>query len=241
MRQPYFQFKQFTIWHDKCAMKVGTDGVLLGAWTSVGEAQRILDIGTGTGLVALMLAQRSLPAVNIVALEIDEAGVKQARENVKRSPWKNNIKVLQQDFNQYKSAVKFDIIVCNPPYFVDSLECPDQQRNKARHNTSLTYTDLLRGVADLLTKNGVFTIIIPIDMEIQVKEIAAAFNMFPSDQLLVKTKPDSKPKRTLISFVFQKKECRTEELILELARHVYSEEYILLTKDYYLKLHHPNE
>ena len=126
MSNPYFQFKQFTVWHDKCAMKVGTDGVLLGAWTSVQGAHSILDVGTGTGLVALMLAQRSLPNTNIVALEIDEAAARQAKENIVRSPWKKQIEVVQADFRKYQSPEKFDVIVSNPPYFVDSLGCPDQ-------------------------------------------------------------------------------------------------------------------
>ena len=136
MSNPYFQFKQFTVWHDKCAMKVGTDGVLLGAWASVQNAHKILDVGTGTGLVALMLAQRSLPDADIIALEIDEAAAGQARENVTRSPWKERVEVVQTDFRDYQSSDKFDVIVSNPPYFVDSLECPDQQRNAARHNGS---------------------------------------------------------------------------------------------------------
>ena len=116
MSNPYFQFKQFTVWHDQCAMKVGTDGVLLGAWASVERARRILDIGTGTGLVALMLAQRSLPDAKIVALEIDEAAAGQARENVARSPWQERIEVVQADFKKYRSSDKFDVIVSNPPY-----------------------------------------------------------------------------------------------------------------------------
>ena len=112
--------------------------VLLGAWTSVQGAHSILDVGTGTGLVALMLAQRSLPNTNIVALEIDEAAAGQAKENIVRSPWKKQIEVVQADFRKYQSPEKFDVIVSNPPYFVDSLGCPDQQRNSARHNDSLT-------------------------------------------------------------------------------------------------------
>ena len=110
MSNPYFQFKQFTVWHDQCAMKVGTDGVLLGAWASVERARRILDIGTGTGLVALMLAQRSLPDAKIVALEIDEAAAGQARENVARSPWQERIEVVQADFKKYRSSDKFDVM-----------------------------------------------------------------------------------------------------------------------------------
>ena len=189
MSIPYFQFKQFTVWHDKCAMKVGTDGVLLGAWTSVESAHRILDIGTGTGLVALMLAQRSLPDANIVALEIDEAAVGQARENVIRSPWKERVEVVQADFRKYRSSDKFDVIVSNPPYFVDSLECPDRQRTAARHNNSLSYEDLLEGVSGLLTENGFFTVVIPADVAERVKKIASIKKLYAVRQLNVITKP----------------------------------------------------
>lgn len=234
MPNPYFQFKQFTVWHDKCAMKVGTDGVLLGAWTNVANAQRILDIGTGTGLVALMLAQRSKAFV--VALEIDNAAAGQAIENVARSPWQDRIEVLHADFKHYISTTQFDVIVSNPPYFADSLKCPDPQRNTARHNNRLPYEDLLKGVSRLLTTDGEFTIVIPADISDRVKEIAACHSLYPSVQLNVITRPELPPKRNLITFTFQKQQCRTEELIIELARHEYSKEYIMLTKDYFLKM-----
>lgn len=236
MSNPYFQFKQFTVWHDKCAMKVGTDGVLLGAWTSVQNAHKILDVGTGTGLVALMLAQRSLPDADIVALEIDETAAGQARENVTRSPWKERVEVVQTDFRSYQSSDKFDVVVSNPPYFVDSLECPDRQRNAARHNDSLTYEELLEGVAGLLAEDGTFTIVIPVDVADRVKMIAAVKNLYAVRQLNVITKPGGVPKRTLITFTFSNQECVVEELLTELARHQYSEEYIALTREYYLNM-----
>lgn len=236
MSNPYFQFKQFTVWHDKCAMKVGTDGVLLGAWTSVQNAHKILDVGTGTGLVALMLAQRSLPDADIVALEIDETAAGQARDNVTRSPWKERVEVVQADFRSYQSSDKFDVVVSNPPYFVDSLECPDRQRNAARHNDSLTYEELLEGVAGLLAEDGAFTIVIPVDVADRVKMIAAVKNLYAVRQLNVITKPGGVPKRTLITFTFSNQECVVEELLTELARHQYSEEYIALTREYYLNM-----
>ena len=236
MSNPYFQFKQFTVWHDKCAMKVGTDGVLLGAWASVQNAHKILDVGTGTGLVALMLAQRSLPDADIIALEIDEAAAGQARENVTRSPWKERVKVVQTDFRDYQSSDKFDVIVSNPPYFVDSLECPNQQRNAARHNDSLAYEELLEGVAGLLAEDGAFTIVIPADVADRVKMIAATKNLYAVRQLNVITKPGGIPKRTLITFTFSNQECVFEELLTELARHQYSEKYIALTREYYLNM-----
>ena len=236
MSNPYFQFKQFTVWHDKCAMKVGTDGVLLGAWASVRNAHRILDVGTGTGLVALMLAQRSLPDANIVALEIDEAAAGQARENVARSSWKERIEVVQVDFKKYQSSAKFDVIVSNPPYFIDSLGCPDQQRNSARHNDSLTYEDLLAGVAGLLAEDGTFTIVIPADVADRVKMIASAKRMQAVRQLNVITKPGGIPRRTLITFSFSNQKCIVEELLTEVARHQYSKEYVALTREYYLNM-----
>lgn len=236
MSNPYFQFKQFVVWHDKCAMKVGTDGVLLGAWTAIQGAHRILDVGTGTGLVALMLAQRSLSDSYIVALEIDEAAVGQAKENVCRSPWKNRIEVLQADFRFYHSAEKFDVIVSNPPYFVDSLACSDQQRNMARHNDSLTYEILFEGVSKLLAKEGSFTIVIPANVVDSVKLIAINNGMYASRQLNVITKLGGIPKRSLICFSFKEQDCLVEELLTEVSRHQYSEEYVALTRKYYLNM-----
>ncbi|WP_294630760.1 tRNA1(Val) (adenine(37)-N6)-methyltransferase [uncultured Bacteroides sp.] len=236
MSNPYFQFKQFTVWHDKCAMKVGTDGVLLGAWTSVGNARRILDVGTGTGLVALMLAQRSLQDAEIVALEIDEVAALQAEENAARSPWRERIEVIRADFKDYQSSDKFDVIVSNPPYFVDSLECPNRRRNAARHNDSLTYEELLAGVSELLAEDGAFTIVIPTDVTDKVKTIASANRLQAVRQLNVVTKLGGAPKRTLITFAFSCRECVVEELLTEVSRHQYSEEYVALTREYYLKM-----
>lgn len=234
MSNPYFQFKQFTVWHDRCAMKVGTDGVLLGAWASVEHAHRILDVGTGTGLVALMLAQRSLPDAEIVALEIDKDAAGQAEENAGRSPWKGRVEVVHADFRQYRPSEKFDVIVSNPPYFVDSLECPDRQRAAARHNDSLAYEDLLEGVVALLAEDGLFTVVLPMDVADRVKALAVAKGLHAVRQLNVVTKVGIPPKRTLIAFSFPRQECVVEELVMEQAQHQYSEEYIALTKAYYL-------
>lgn len=234
MSNSYFQFKQFTVWHDKCAMKVGTDGVLLGAWTSVQHSRRILDIGTGTGLVALMLAQRSQSA--ITALEIDSQAAVQATENFGRSPWRDRVEVVVADFKQYRPDTQFDVIVSNPPYFVDSMKCPDNQRSIARHNNELTYDDLLRGVSVLLSPDGAFTLVIPTDAADRVKDIAQTYCLYPAQQLDVITKPGGTPKRTLITFTFTQQECRTEELLTEVARHQYSDAYAALTKEYHMKL-----
>ena len=160
MPNPYFAFKQFTVRHDRCAMKVGTDGVLLGAWTDLSHSRRILDIGTGTGLIALMLAQRCMDA-RITAIDLDSAAVEQAQENIQASPWKDRIEALQQDICTYHPNGTFDTIVSNPPYFIDSLKCPDGQRSTARHTDTLDADRLIGKVSELLTSDGRFSIILP--------------------------------------------------------------------------------
>ncbi len=149
MSNPYFTFKQFTIWHDKCAMKVGTDGVLLGAWAPVENCKRILDVGTGTGLIAIQLAQRA-PQANITAVEIDKIAANQASDNVRNSPWANRIEVICADFRHYTPNERFDMIVSNPPYFINSLKCGNEQRNTARHTDELNYNLLFSHSATLL-------------------------------------------------------------------------------------------
>ncbi|NDV64367.1 tRNA1(Val) (adenine(37)-N6)-methyltransferase [Bacteroides sp. 224] len=235
MSNSYFKFKQFCIHQDRCAMKVGTDGVLLGAWTKVDTAKNILDIGTGTGLVALMLAQRS--SAHITALEIDPLAAKQAEENILESPWKDRMEVVCIDFNVYTSKEKFDIIVSNPPFFVDSLTSPVESRTAARHNYSLPYSDLLQGVSAILNDLGEFSIIIPYDVSDSVKSVAEDYNLFPCRQLNIITTPGKNPKRCLITFVLGMGGGQNEirELLLEKERHCYSDEYAALTKDFYLK------
>jgi tRNA1Val (adenine37-N6)-methyltransferase len=214
-------------------MKVGTDGVLLGAWTPVEPGGSILDAGTGTGLVALMLAQRS--PVMITALEIDEAAVCQARENVRCSPWSDRIEVIHSDFKTFVSDHKYDLIVSNPPYFRDSLKSPDEQRNTARHNNQLSYPDLLPGVKRLLSPYGVFSLILPTIVSDKVIEIAGNYDLFPFRRLDVITKQGGTPKRTLLAFSFTKQQAYTQEFLLtEISRHQYSDEYVALTKNYYL-------
>lgn len=235
MPNPYFQFKQFTVWHDKCAMKVGTDGVLLGAWANVCNVDSVLDIGTGTGLVALMIAQRS--SASIRAIEIDGNAAIQAVENKERTPWKDRITVEHTDFKEYNSDKKYDLIVSNPPYFTDSLVSPDKKRSTARHANELTFGELIEGVSRLLAPNGAFSLIIPTDNLSKMEEIASAFNLYPARQTHVLPKPGSAPKRTLVTFTFGEKEnIETDELIVELSRHQYSTDYISLTKEFYLKM-----
>lgn len=234
MPNPYFSFKQFTVYHDRCAMKVGTDGVLLGAWADVDTARRVLDIGTGTGLISLMLAQRS--NARIKAIDIDMDAVEQARSNVAASPWKDRIEVERQDICHFTSESLFDVIVSNPPYFVDSLKCSDGQRNTARHTDNLDFRDLIASVARLLHPEGVFSVIIPTDGKEHFLTIATSYGLHLSHQTLIHTTPVAEPKRALLAFKFSLNECITNDLIVELSRHVYSKEYIELTKDFYLRM-----
>lgn len=234
MPNPYFQFKQFTVWHDKCAMKVGTDGVLLGAWADVFEVGSVLDIGTGTGLVALMMAQRC--GAYITAVEVDASAAEQARENISRSPWQDRIEVVQEDFRNFHPVKKFDLIVSNPPYFVGSLQCPDEQRTIARHAGNLTYWDLVGKASKLLSENGRFSLIIPTEAIESIQSFASRNGLHLQRKTYVITKPDTLPKRALLTFGSRQTGNKEDELLVELARHQYSKEYIELTKEFYLKM-----
>lgn len=197
MSNPFFQFKQFTIRHDKCAMKVGTDGVLLGAWTGIESCNRILDIGTGTGLIAMMLAQRSKAVID--AIDIDAEACLQAQENAESSPFAERIKIRHSalsDFAQTDTGL-YDLIVSNPPYFVDSLKCPDQKRNTARHTDTLTLEDLLQDSRKLLAPQGRIALILPYDQKERLTDCIRTQNLFLSKETSVIPVPGAEPKRLL--------------------------------------------
>ena len=234
MANSYFKFKQFTVYHDQCAMKVGTDGVLLGAYAPIKGVSKILDIGTGTGLIALMLAQRS--DALLTAIEIDADAVKQAQNNVTNSPWPNRVEVLQSDFRTYQSKEKFDLIVSNPPYFVDSLTAPSKARTKARHTDSLSFTELIQGVVKVLDAQGKFVVILPTDAQERFCEFASHYNLFLNEELLIQTRPGVEPKRVIMQFSFNDTLVKSDVLLIEVERHKYSEDYIALTRDFYLKM-----
>lgn len=235
MANQFFTFKQFTIHHDRCAMKVGTDGVLLGAWTNVKHSHALLDIGTGTGLIALMLAQRC-PQAHITAVDIDNEAVGQALENVQLSPWADKIEVIHQDICAFTTNKRFDTIVSNPPYFIDSLKCPNAQRNTARHTDTLDAGRLLNSVSRLLSDNGRFSIILPSEQKDLLIQTAGIQGLFLSRQTTVITRPGLAPKRILMEFQKTRGTFQTDEIIIELERHRYSEAYIALTKEFYLKM-----
>lgn len=234
MANPYFQFKKFTVWHDKCAMKVGTDGVLLGAWANVDLCQHILDIGTGTGLIALMLAQRS--EADIDAIDIDADACEQAKENAEKSPFKERIKVFHSPLNQYKSNTQYDLIVSNPPYFVDSLKCPDGKRNLARHTDTLSLDDLVEDSMSLLSPTGKLALIIPFDQRDLIISIAKKNSLFVIRETHVLPTPQAAPKRLLIELSKLEATPQQTYLTIEIERHQYTEAFIQLAKDFYLKM-----
>jgi len=235
MPNDFFHFKQFTIYQDHCAMKVGTDGVLLGAWTHVEQAKRILDIGTGTGLIALMLAQRS--SAEIDAIEIDSDAASQARENVQRSPWSHRIHVLHTSLQDYlKEKKKYDLIVANPPYFTDSLKTPDNRRSLARHNHELSQVLLIEGIQALLETGGRFNVILPASNFESFSAMMNEFHWVVSRQTNVFSKPDSTCIRILAEFSDNVSTGNIDDLVVEThGRHEYSIQYIELIKDYFLK------
>lgn len=234
MPNPYFSFKRFTVYHDKCAMKVGTDGVLLGAWTNVNTSQRILDIGTGSGLVALILAQRC--EASITAIDIDSEAVEQAQININASNWKNRMEVIHTDLCKYSPQNLFDTIVSNPPYFIDSLKCDDIQRNTARHNDTLTSEQLFENVSQMLCPEGEFSLILPFEQTESAISTGEKYGLHPTRHTRVITRPGLPPKRSLLAFKKHPEEYIPQDLVIELERHVYSEEYIALTKEFYLKM-----
>lgn len=216
-------------------MKVGTDGVLLGAWTSCDGRSNILDIGTGTGLVALMLAQRSL--ANITAIEIDEQASLQAAENIAESPWNKRIKVVHESLQEYcyNSIEKFDLIVCNPPFFKNSLKSASQDRNLARHADQLDFSDLLKYSCSVLQPDGLLCVIVPFERFEELREIAAVAGLYCTKKTIISPCPWKKPHRILAEFCMSILDCETNAFSIELdERHTYSDEYKELTKDFYL-------
>lgn len=218
-----FQFKQFTIEQELCAMKVGTDGVLLGAWAKGGP--RILDIGTGTGVIALMMAQR-YPEAQVTAIDINEGAVRQAEQNVSQSPFLGRISVLQQAVQEHLG--EYESIVSNPPFFIDSLQAPDEQRNMARHTATLSYAELMKAAYRLLADNGEFSVVIPFDYRRRMEDEAVFVGFFPSRVCGVKTTERKPVKRYLLAFRKHPCPCEKSEITIG------DETYNRLTEAFYL-------
>ena len=237
-----FQFKQFSVEDSGCAMKVGTDGVLLGAWTSVSPLcngkTRVLDVGTGSGLVALMIAQR-LPEAEITAIDIDPTATKQAQENFCSSPWSSRLRsrcIPVQDYAAEHSA-DFHLIVCNPPYFKNSLKAPDKVRSLARHQDSLTLMQLAMSVNVLLQNKGLFSVILPSESEIEMVSVCADAGLQLEHRCYVAGNEGKNPKRVLLEFRKTDHVLSIKEdslLILQTVSQFRSEAYQKLTQDFYL-------
>lgn len=237
MANDYFEFKQFNIQQDKCAMKVGTDGVLLGAWVAIESCNTILDVGTGTGLIALMLAQRSNAKID--AIDIDREAITQASGNILSSVFANQIQVYHTPFEEFvmRAEHTYDLIVSNPPYFVKSLKSPDIKKNLARHTDTLPLSLLLSKSKSLLTPNGRIAVILPFQRQKELLEIVMENNLYIIRKTEVIPTPNALPKRLLVELsVNVPTSCVSDSLVIEENRHQYSTDYIKLTKDFYLKM-----
>lgn len=229
-----FRFKQFTILDDRCAHRVGTDGVLLGAWADVCGARRILDIGTGSGLVALMAAQRN-PVASVVGVEVDAASARQARENVLRSPFRERVVVEEDDVREFRTEECFDCILCNPPFFTEDTLSPNAQRARARHAEGLRFADLLAAACRLLSPGGQFHVILPSNAETEFVNQAFISGLRMVRRCQVRTVQRKAPKRVMIAFSREGTiTLGGEELLLQNADGSRSTEYSDLTKDFYL-------
>jgi tRNA1Val (adenine37-N6)-methyltransferase len=234
-----FQFKQFSINQDKTAMKVGTDGVLLGAWAPIEHNPfSILDIGAGTGLIALMLAQRT-NAGQIDALEIDEAAYEECVENFENSPWSDRLFCYHAGLDEFMDEPEdeYDLIVSNPPFHTENYFSGEEQRDTARFTASLPFEDLVEAADLLLSENGVFAVIVPFAAEEKILALAHDFDLYPIKITRVKGTATTNIKRSLLAFSRNKTEkFPVAELVIEITRHNYTPEYITLTQDFYFKM-----
>ncbi len=237
MANPFFQFKQFTICQSRSAMKVGTDGVLLGAWCRLHPQGRVLDVGTGTGLIAIMAAQRSQACID--AVELDFAAATEAAENAAHSPWGNRITVYGGDFGQFHAATTKPVychILSNPPYFMQSLLPPDALRGQARHTGTLDYEALFEGASRLLLPNGRLSLVSPADVEEHLRFVAMLYGFYPQRLTYVTGIVGREPKRLLSEWGRERCPVETHLLSIERKGEGYTPEYIQLTRDFYLKM-----
>ena len=229
-----FTFKQFHINQQHCAMKVGTDGILLGAWADVSDCQRILDMGTGTGLVALMLAQRSHEHCQIEAVELDPLAAQQAEENFKASPWHNRLHLTHQDVQTYcqQTTHQFDLIVANPPYFAQGIECKNDERALARY-VQQSHLDWLNWAASCLSEKGKISFVLPYEAG---KTLINSTALYCIKQTNVITKTGKAPQRMLLTFSREHLPQVKDSLVIYNENNQYTEEFIALTKAFYLKM-----
>lgn len=238
-----FNFKQFHVNQDRCAMKIGTDGVLLGAWTPlINNPYNVLDIGAGTGILSLMLAQRSNAAPNNVgiidAIEIDEDAYEQCVENFEASPWSDKLFCFHAGLDEFvdEPEDEYDLIISNPPFYTDDYKSDNTSRDLARFEDALPFEELIEAAALLLSDNGIFSVIIPFKEEERFVAMCKELDLFPLKMTRVKGTPTSEIKRSLLAFCRIEQTPLIDELVIEISRHNYTSEYIELTKEFYLKM-----
>ena len=238
-----FTFKQFSVNQDRCAMKIGTDGVLLGAWTPlINNPFNVLDIGAGTGILSLMLAQRSNAAPNNVgiidAIEIDEDAYEQCVENFEASPWGDKLFCFHAGLDEFvdEPEDEYDLIISNPPFYTDDYKSDNSSRDLARFEDALPFEELIEAAALLLSDNGIFSVIIPYKEEEQFVSLCKELDLFPLKITRVKGTSTSEIKRSLLAFCRMEQTPLIDELVIEISRHNYTPEYIELTKEFYLKM-----
>ncbi|MEM5552950.1 methyltransferase [Pseudoalteromonas neustonica] len=229
-----FVFKQFSVSHEQCAMKVSTDGILLGAWADLTSGDSLLDIGAGTGLLALMCKQRA-PHLLVNAVEIDATAYAQASQNISQSPWPD-IVIYNSDIQSFTSEVLFDVVVCNPPYFNDCLKGGDHARNTARHTDSLSFAELLVAFDRLSHQDSIFNVILPCNEAQQFIGQATAQGLYLQRHCLVRTTKNKSATRSLMSFGYQPRMCEPSILTIHNEDGKYSDDYVALCKDFYLKM-----
>ena len=231
----HFRFKQFTVAHDRSTHKIGTDGVLLGAWVDVNDARTILDIGTGTGVIALMLAQRTTAEAKIDAVEIEETDAMQAHENVMRSPWPEKIRIIHTALQSFDAERKYDLIVSNPPFFINSWKPPQERRSQARHTQQLSFEEIIAFSRQLLSERGKLAIILPYQEALHFTELANGSNLFAQRVLEFRSRAHKPIERLLIEFGFKTKQLEKEELVLHDGEG-WSAGYMEMTREFYLKI-----
>lgn len=229
-----FQFKQFTLGHDNSSMKVGTDAVLLGSLIEMNSTQNILEIGCGCGVISLMAAQKS--EAQIIAIDIDKNSVDQANENFKLSIWKDQLSAEYISFQDFaiKSNQKYDLIISNPPFFENDLKSPSEIRNKARHNDSLSFTDLLSLSRQLIEPSGRLALVLPFTEGQAFIQLASSQSFFLKREILIYPKASKKANRLVLEFTRQNCDTLVEHLIIREENNEYTSQYRHVTKDFYL-------
>ncbi|UYW01301.1 methyltransferase [Flavobacterium agricola] len=237
-----FQFKQFSIQQQRTAMKVGTDGVLLGAWVPlINNPYTVLDIGAGTGVISLMVAQRA-PEAQIDAVEIDEAAYEECVDNFENSPWKDRVFCYHADLEEFadefyeEEEEEYDLIVSNPPFYSENYSSGDAQRDQARFQEAMPFDLLIESAQALLSDNGILAVVIPHKEEENFIALCASVNLFPLKITRVKGTPTAEIKRSLLAFTRIDQQPLVDELVIELERHVYTDAYKALTHEFYLKM-----